>query len=102
MNVMEASNLIVLHVIPKSSRNEIIGWLKDADGQPVLKVKITAPPEDGKANKALLKFLAEKWDVPVAALELSSGAASRHKRLNVKSEALLLQLTKQRESQQSD
>lgn len=87
-----AHTVIALQVIPKSSRNEIVGWVSDAGGQPVLKVKINATPEDGKANKALIAFLAKEWGVPASTLELASGTASRHKRLNVNSEILLRQI----------
>ena len=72
-----SDTILSLHVIPKSSKNEIIGWVVDAAGQESLKVKITAPPEDGKANKALIKFLSKEWDTPARALELVSGETSR-------------------------
>ena len=74
---------ISLHVTPKSSKNQIVGWFTDANNQPVLKVKIAAPPEDGKANKTLIKFLAKQWDIPASALEIVSGETSRHKRLKI-------------------
>jgi len=86
------NNILKLHVIPKSSRNEIIGWVMDAAGSESLKVKLNAAPEDGKANKALLKFLAKEWDVPAASLELVSGETSRHKRLRFESNDLYRQI----------
>lgn len=85
--------IISLHVTPKASRNQLIGWVMDADGRPVLKVKIAAPPEDGKANKALLKFLSRQWSVPSSKLELISGEGSRHKRLKIHDDALSGHLT---------
>jgi len=87
-----AHTIIALQVTPKSSRNEIIGWVSDAAGQPVLKIKINATPEDGKANKALIAFLAREWGVPAATLEVVSGESSRHKRLNVNSEVIFRQV----------
>lgn len=83
------STIIALHVTPKSARNEIIGWIRDASGGEMLKLRLNATPEDGKANAALLKFLAGEWKVAASSLTLVSGASSRHKRLNLGSEVLL-------------
>ena len=75
--------LLSVHITPKSRKNEIIGWSEDAKGQPVLKVKVVAVPEDGKANAELITFLAKQWDIPKSAIEITSGATSRHKRLKI-------------------
>ena len=83
---------IALHITPKSARNEIIGWAQDADGRPVLKVKVAAPPEDGKANAELIKFLAKTWGVPKSSLELASGEASRNKRIKIHDDSLTARL----------
>ena len=82
------NNTIALHVTPKASKNEIVGWVADADGQLALKVKVTAAPEDGKANKALIKFLAKQWDISPSLLEVTAGHASRHKRICIQSETV--------------
>ena len=88
------NNIIALRVIPKSSQNSIVGWVDDGAGGVELKVKIRATPEDGKANKALIAFLAKEWNVPASALEVVSGESSRYKRLKIHSEALYQQVTK--------
>lgn len=80
------SNIISLHITPKSAKNEIIGWKDSADGKKLLKIKIAAPPEDGKANKELIKFLAKQWDIPASQMEIVSGDTSRHKRLRIHGE----------------
>lgn len=72
-----------VHVTPKSAKNELLGWETDAAGKPWLKVKIAAPPEDGKANKELLRFLAKTWRIPKSCISLLSGDTSRHKRLKI-------------------
>ncbi len=63
-----------LKVIPRSPRDEIAGWLGGA-----LKVKIRAPALEGRANDALLDFLAREFLVPRRALSLVRGGKSRHK-----------------------
>ena len=87
--------LIALHIVPKASTSEILGWVAAADGKKALKVRVAAPPEDGKANKELLKFLAKTWGVKTSDLELVSGEQSRHKRLKIHNSALSAQLASQ-------
>jgi hypothetical protein len=65
-------------VQPRSSKNEIKGLHGDA-----VKIRITAPPVDGAANKACLKFLAKYLDVPVSSLEVVAGTSSRTKHIRV-------------------
>lgn len=66
-------------VVPKSSRNEIVGPM--ADG--TLKVKIAAAPEKGKANAELCAFLAKHYGVPKSAVTIVSGETSTLKRVRV-------------------
>ena len=61
-------------VQPKSSKNMITGIYSDA-----LKIKLTAPPVDGAANKMCIKFLAKCFKVPKTSLEIISGHTSRTK-----------------------
>ena len=70
-----------IHAYPKSPKSSIEGWVQDASGQHWLKVRVSAAPEDGKANKALLKYLAKEWNVPVSSLSVVSGETSRYKRI---------------------
>lgn len=60
---------IKILLTPRASRNEIIGTLPDG----TLKVKVTAPPVDGKANEALLDFLSQEWDTPISSLSILRG-----------------------------
>ncbi|MFQ3549817.1 MAG: DUF167 domain-containing protein [Armatimonadota bacterium] len=70
--------ILRLHVTPRSSRNEIIGFKED-----VLYIKITAPPVDGSANSAIIKFLAESLKIKKNQIELISGEKSREKRVRI-------------------
>lgn len=63
-----------LKTIPNAPRNQIAGWLGDA-----LKVKVHAPALDGRANEALLEFLAGELKLPKRAVTLVRGDKSRHK-----------------------
>lgn len=62
---------------PRASRDEIIG--PQADGR--LKIRITAPPVDGKANEHLIRYLAEVCKVSRSAVTLVSGQTGRNKRV---------------------
>ena len=66
-------------VIPKSSRNEILGTM--ADG--TLKVRIAAAPEKGRANAELCAFLARHYGVPRSAVTILSGQTSPRKLVRI-------------------
>jgi|SRR5208337_1341839 len=78
---------VVLHVrlTPKSSAARIAG-VEDHGGKPVLKAYVTTPPEDGKANAALLALVANWLGVPKSAVALASGQKSRLKSVAVDGE----------------
>jgi len=61
---------IRVKAVPGSSRSRIAGVLGDR-----LKVQVAAPPEDGKANRAVAQVLADWLDLPASAVELVSGAS---------------------------
>lgn len=65
---------LTLHVQPGAKRNEIVGVHGDA-----LKIRLAAPPVEGRANEALLKFLSEKFCVAFRQVELHQGGQSRRK-----------------------
>lgn len=67
-----------VRVQPGAARNEIVGVQGDA-----LKIKINAPPVKGKANKALIDFLAKELGVKRSEVEIVSGHMSRVKKIKV-------------------
>lgn len=71
--------VLQLYVQPKASRDQIIGLHGDE-----LKLAITAPPVDGKANAHILKLLAKLFDVSKSQIELIKGELSRHKQVLIK------------------
>ena len=70
-----------IFVQPRSSKNKIVGAHGDA-----LKLKVTAPPVAGAANKMCLKFLAKSLSLPQSLLEILSGHNSRTKQILVRLE----------------
>lgn len=75
---MPAEALIAVRVMPRSSKDEVLGW---KDG--VLRVKLRAPPVEGRANEALCRYLASLLGVPARSIEVVSGGTARSKRLRV-------------------
>ena len=70
--------VLVLHVQPGAKRSEIAGLHGDA-----LKIRLAAPPIEGRANDALRRFIADRFGVPLRNVELQKGAQSRHKTVRV-------------------
>lgn len=69
---------IAVHVTPKSGRDEIAGW---RGGE--LSVRVTAPPEGGRANAAACEVLARALGVPKSAVTVVRGETSRHKQVEI-------------------
>ena len=65
--------------VPNSKTSEVLGWEDDARAGRVLRVKIAAPPVDGKANAALRDFLAKHLGIPKSKVVLEKGDTSRIK-----------------------
>lgn len=74
---------VALKVTPKAAKDEVRGVVADAHGRARVKVSVTAPPADGKANAAVLALLARLWRVPKSALTIAAGAAARDKIVHV-------------------
>ncbi len=70
--------ILKVYLQPKSSKNEIIGPYRDG-----IKVKVTAPPVEGKANEALVRFLAKELGVSPSCIEITRGQRSREKTLMI-------------------
>jgi uncharacterized protein (TIGR00251 family) len=65
---------LAIHVQPRASRNEIVGWRDGA-----LRVRLTSPPVEGAANKALIAFLADALGLRRGDVTLMAGPKSRSK-----------------------
>lgn len=69
---------LAVHVQPKARRDEIVGPHGDR-----LKIRIAAPPVDGKANAHLIRYLADCFGVPAGSVDLLAGSSGRDKRLRI-------------------
>ena len=78
-----ASCQLAIKAIPNAPRSEIVGWLGEA-----LKIKVHAPPVEGRANAALCEFLAEALGLPRRAVSVLRGDASRQKTVRIDGLAL--------------
>lgn len=70
-------------VVPNASHSEWIGWEDDPIVGRVARIRVAAPPVDGKANAALTKFLAKYLGVPKSKIRLIKGEVSRIKTFEV-------------------
>ena len=71
---MRQSASIVVHVVPRARATEVVGRYGDA-----VRIRLAAPPVDGAANEELVRFLAERLDVPRSAVAIVRGASARRK-----------------------
>ncbi len=68
-----------LKVVPGASRSEISGWLDD-----MLKVRVCAPPEKGKANAAVEALVAKALNLPLRSVAIVSGTSSQQKVIQIR------------------
>ncbi|TXL76041.1 DUF167 domain-containing protein [Vineibacter terrae] len=71
-----------LKVRPQARRAAIDGVVPDIEGE-ALAVSVTAPPEDGKANAAVVALLARAWKLPAASFAVVQGATARRKLVSI-------------------
>jgi len=74
----EAATIFKIHLLPRASRDEICGLQGDA-----IKVTVTAPPIEERANMALQRFIAKKLHLAASQVEIMAGKRSRKKILKV-------------------
>ncbi|HAB98729.1 MAG TPA: DUF167 domain-containing protein [Parachlamydiales bacterium] len=70
--------LLQVKVTPNALKNQIVGWKEE-----VLQVKVTATPEKGKANEAVIELLSEALRIPKSRVRLVSGVSARLKRVEI-------------------
>ena len=70
---------LAIRVTTRATENKIIGALSDG----TVKIRLTAPPVEGKANQALIEFLADVLEVPRARIEIVAGATGKDKLVSI-------------------
>lgn len=74
---------ISVRLTPNGGRDAIEGFEIGPKGDRLLKARVSAPPEGGKANKALIALLSKALKVPKTSIEIASGETSRIKNLRI-------------------
>jgi len=72
-----------VRLTPRAAAGRLLGLARDHEGAVTLKVAVTAPPEAGKANDALLRLLAKTFRLPRTAFSISLGAGDRRKLVDI-------------------
>ncbi len=70
---------LAVRLTPRASADRLLGVAADEAGAPVLRAQVTAPPEDGRANAALVALLARSWRLPKTTIAVVQGQAARRK-----------------------
>ncbi|HEV2099129.1 MAG TPA: DUF167 domain-containing protein [Stellaceae bacterium] len=81
---------VAVRLTPRAKADRLVAVAAAADGKRMIKASVIAPPEDGRANEALLRLLARAWKLPRHDLAIVAGAASRHKTVRVAGDPLQL------------
>ena len=74
---------LAVRLQPGAGRNETGGVELDAAGKAFLRVRVTEPPEGGKANRALIRPFAKAWRIPASSIAVVAGAKDRRKVLEI-------------------
>ncbi len=72
------STLLKVYLQPKASKNEIVGPYRDG-----MKIRVTAPAIEGKANEALIQLLSKTLEIPKTSIQIIKGQHSREKTLTI-------------------
>jgi uncharacterized protein YggU (UPF0235/DUF167 family) len=80
-----------VRLTPKARRSAIDGLAPEADGSVALKVAVTAVPEKGRANEALIELLAKEWRIARSRITLEGGATERRKLLHLAGDPIALE-----------
>lgn len=81
---------LAVQISPNAKKTEVLGTVEDA-----LKIKLQAPPVDGKANDALIRYIADTLYVPKSAVSITHGLSSKKKLLEIRAPHLTVEKVKQ-------
>jgi len=89
----EVVTVLKIKIFPRASQDQISGFMEDG----TIKMRLTAPPVDGKANHQLIKFLSEILEVPTSKIEIVTGKTNHTKLvkiIGVKTEVVKIKINK--------
>jgi uncharacterized protein (TIGR00251 family) len=87
---VEGGVRLALRLTPRAARNGVDGTVADAEGRPLLKLRLVAPPVEGAANEALIAFLAKTLSLRKADITIRSGETSRVKILHMPGDSAVI------------
>jgi uncharacterized protein len=74
---------LAVRVTPRGGRDAVDGCIADAEGRPVLKLRVSAAAADGAANAAVVALIAKRLGLPKSAVRITAGETARVKRLEI-------------------
>ena len=83
--------LLQIRVTPNASTDSCAGIWRGADNEERLALRVTAPPDKGRANKAVVKLVASLFDLPKSAVRVSAGEKDRLKTLTITGDGGMLE-----------
>ena len=79
-----------VRLTPRGGCDRIEGWMQDQAGRVHLKVRVSAPPDEGRANAALIELLAKTLGVPKSRVAITKGQTARNKILEIEGDETVL------------
>ncbi|MBV8525228.1 MAG: DUF167 domain-containing protein [Acetobacteraceae bacterium] len=74
---------VAIRLSPRAKTDRLLSVVTMAEGRHAIKASVTAPPQDGRANEALLHLLSQAWRLPRASLAVIAGSAARNKTVSI-------------------
>ncbi len=87
----ERGVILAVRAMPRAKRTEAAGMINDAEGRQLLRLRVAAPPVEGAANKAIVRWLADMLGVRKSDITIVSGETARHKQVEIAGDAAELE-----------
>ncbi|GJL94082.1 MAG: UPF0235 protein [Hyphococcus sp.] len=95
-SITEIGLKLFVRATPGAAKNEILGIWQSADGERRLAIKVTAPPDKGKANIAIIKLLASETGLAKSCFSIVAGETARLKTIEIPGDAETLTMLMKR------